>query len=36
MSAALLRAEFMDEKKVEALFPTVAESKVKEDEPTPA
>ncbi len=35
-SAALLRAEFMDEKKVEALFPTVAESKVKEDDPTPA
>jgi hypothetical protein len=31
-SAAVLRAEFMDEKQVDALFPTVKEAKVKEDE----
>ena len=29
---AILRAHFMDEKKVERFFPTVAESKVQEDE----
>jgi hypothetical protein len=31
-NAALLRAELMDEKKVEALFPNIEESKVEEDE----
>jgi len=35
-SAAVLRAEFMDEKKVEALFPTVQESRVPEEDSTPA
>lgn len=31
-TAATLRAHFMDEKKVEGFFPTVAEAKVQEDE----
>lgn len=31
-TAAILRAELMDEKKVDAFFPTVAEAKVQEDE----
>jgi hypothetical protein len=35
-SAALLRAEFMNEKKVESLFPTIQESRVAEEEPAPA
>jgi hypothetical protein len=33
ISAALLRAELMDEKLVDAYFPSVAESTVPEDEP---
>jgi hypothetical protein len=35
-SAAVLRAEFMDEKNVEALFPSIQEAKVLEEEPTSA
>ena len=31
-TAALLRAHFMDEKKVDAFFPSVAEAKVPEDD----